>query len=140
MAEETPKPSTAPPFKYSKPSTGSFCFATIPVSDAARAQAFYSAVFGWTFWTPPGSSTTVFHTGGEVMGTLSIRSQLSSQLAPAGGITLYTLVDDVDATVKKVVESGGTVEKEKFVEGGHTEMALFRDTEGNTGGILHWLF
>jgi predicted enzyme related to lactoylglutathione lyase len=55
------------------------------------------------------------------------------------GITLYILVDNIDATLEKVVEAGGTVEKAKFEEGGHTEMALFKDTEGNLGGVLHWL-
>jgi predicted enzyme related to lactoylglutathione lyase len=142
MAEATPKPSnssTTPPFKYQKPSAGCFCFVTIPVSDASRAQAFYSAVFEWTFWSPTGSSPVIFHTGGEVMGTLSIRSEPESQPASSAGVTLYTLVDNVDATVKKIIDAGGSIEKEKFVEGGHTEMALFRDTEGNLGGVLHWL-
>jgi predicted enzyme related to lactoylglutathione lyase len=143
MAEATPKPSnssTSPPFKYQKPSAGSFCFATIPVSNTSRAQAFYSAVFEWTFWSPDGSSPVIFHTGGEVMGRLSLHSATESQPASSAGVTLYTLVDDVDATVKKVIEAGGSIEQDKFVEGGHTEMALFRDTEGNLGGILHWLF
>jgi uncharacterized protein len=41
-------------------------------------------------------------------------------------------------TLKKVVEAGGKVVKEPSIEGGHTEFALYRDTEGNTGGLLKW--
>ena len=140
MAEEASVPSISPatpPFKPKRPPTNSFCFASIPVADSSRAQSFYKAVFTWTFWTPPGASVTVFHTGGEIMGSFSTRAK---DYAPAaGGITLYTMVEDVDLTLQKIVEAGGTVEKDKFIEGGHTEMALYRDTEGNLGGILHWL-
>lgn len=57
----------------------------------------------------------------------------------AGGVVNYILVDDVDATLQKVVEAGGKIERERWVEGGHTELARFWDPEGNLGGVLKWL-
>jgi predicted enzyme related to lactoylglutathione lyase len=133
----TPATSTSPPFKYQKPASNCACFVTIPVTEVPRAQKFYSSVFEWNFWTAPGSSVTIFHTGGDLMGRLSHREE--SQINSGSGITLYILVEDIDVTLKKVVEAGGSVEKSKFEEGGHTEMALFRDTEGNLSGVLRWL-
>lgn len=57
----------------------------------------------------------------------------------AGGVVNHILVADVAATLQKVVEAGGAVEKERWVEGGHTELGRFWDTEGNLGGVLKWL-
>ncbi|KAF2434913.1 hypothetical protein EJ08DRAFT_646352 [Tothia fuscella] len=142
MAESTSNPSnqstTTPPFQYKKPATNCVCFITIPVTNHSRAQRFYASVFDWKFWTAPGSDATIFHTGGELMGRLFVREE-SEVTTSAAGVTLYVLVDDVDKSLRKVFEAGGSVEKEKFTEGGHTEMGLFRDTEGNLGGVLKWL-
>lgn len=55
------------------------------------------------------------------------------------GITIYILVEDVEDTLKKVVTAGGKVKMEKTVEGGHTEMGRFWDTEGTVIGVLRWL-
>ncbi len=56
------------------------------------------------------------------------------------GITIYIMVEDVDACLAKAKDAGGVVTMEKFVEGGHTELGRFRDCEGNEVGVLRWLF
>jgi uncharacterized protein len=56
-----------------------------------------------------------------------------------GAILLYMRVEGVEETLEKAKSSGGEVVKEKWVEGGHTEMGEFRDTEGNLVGVLKWL-
>lgn len=56
-----------------------------------------------------------------------------------GGILLYMRAENVEETLEKVKGAGGEVVKEKWVEGGHTELGEFRDTEGNLVGVLKWL-
>jgi predicted enzyme related to lactoylglutathione lyase len=57
----------------------------------------------------------------------------------AGGVVNFILVTDVAATLERVKEAGGEVERERWVEGGHTELGRYWDSEGNLGGVLKWL-
>ncbi|EON69623.1 hypothetical protein W97_08883 [Coniosporium apollinis CBS 100218] len=146
----SPTPAASLP-NYTPPSPNSICFTTIPVHSLPRAQTFYTTVFAWTFrpTLPPSSTTTtsplptlaVFHTAGDVMGALSVVAEdvKIGEDDSSKGMVNYILVDDVDATLMRVEEAGGTVEREKWVEGGHTELGLWRDTEGNLGGVLRWV-
>jgi predicted enzyme related to lactoylglutathione lyase len=54
-------------------------------------------------------------------------------------MVLYMKVESVEETLDKAKSAEGEVVKEKWVEGGHTEMGEFRDTEGNLVGVLKWL-
>jgi predicted enzyme related to lactoylglutathione lyase len=50
----------------------------------------------------------------------------------------YIVVSDVDETLKKAIENGGKVTRDKFTEGDHTELAEF-EFEGVVHGVLRWL-
>lgn len=69
------------------------------------------------------------------------RTEKEGGKAGAGGkgITIYLMVEDVDACLAKAKDVGGVVTMEKFVEGGHTELGRFGDCEGNEVGVLRWL-
>lgn len=122
-----------------------------------RAKTFYSTLFSnWVFFSPPGAPKSIapFNIpGSPVMGALVLSSSDGQDKAGEGqdgegrkegegkkGITTYFLVEDVDKTLGAVGGAGGVVVVEKFVEGGHTEMGRFRDSEGNEVGVLKWLF
>jgi uncharacterized protein len=145
MSESNNVSSARPPVKYNPPPANSIAYATIPVKDPKRAQAFYEKVFNWKFWTAPGSSITVFFTGGDIMGTLSVVDAVDSNTSQGvdeverQAITLYVRVDNVDETLNTILASGGEVVKSKWTEANHTELARYKDTEGNVGGILKWL-
>ncbi len=77
---------------------GGLFYFTLPVADLGRAQAFFGAVLGWRFDDP----------GNGHVGNIS---------APPGGLEptseptpprLWFVVDDIDAAVARVRESGGT--------------------------------
>lgn len=129
--------------KFVPPPPNSFAFTSIPVLDLQRAQAFYSAVFSWTFQPQTSPNQLIFFTPSSIMGALSLVSApngLTTEAAPrAGGVVNHILVQDVEATLQKVAVAGGKVVKEKWVEGAHTELGQFCDTEGNLGGVLKWL-
>jgi uncharacterized protein len=122
---------------YEQPADNCVAFMRIAVSDIARAQEFYSKVFGWIFQEQPYKPTIViFKTGGQVMGSLHVRDGADRS---RDAVLNYIKVADVAETLKKVAEAGGQVVTEKWTEGNHTDMGEFEDTEGNCWGLLHWL-
>ena len=74
----------------------------IGAADADRAQSFYSGVFGWQIGPPmsPEMDYRMFQTGENEGG--AIRASETRQL------TVYLDTDDIDATLAKVSEHGGT--------------------------------
>jgi len=124
---------------YKPPGDNCFAFTVIHVSDLDRAQKFFTDVFGWKFRTP---GPRIFMTGGDVMGTLSLKPvpAAGEDRKPHGhGAVNYIKVQNIDDSIAKLVEAGGKVVKAKWTEGNHTELAEFEDTEGNLHGLLHWL-
>ncbi|WP_224249806.1 VOC family protein [Hyalangium gracile] len=80
-------------------------------TDAAKARAFYGALFGWTFEDAPhlsGSSYTLINAGGKQIGGL-MQFQ-AGQRAPSFWLS-YVSVPDVDATARLATELGGRLAK-----------------------------
>ncbi|KAH8648338.1 Glyoxalase/Bleomycin resistance protein/Dihydroxybiphenyl dioxygenase [Tricladium varicosporioides] len=127
------------------PAINSPAWFRIPASDVARAQAFYAAVFGWHFlMSNPGYPSSKFMAftipGSSMMGGIAVdEDTVETRGARGGAVMIYLKVEDVGKALEKVVESGGKVAQESHIEGGHTELGSFRDTEGNLIGILRWL-
>ncbi|KAH6665158.1 Glyoxalase/Bleomycin resistance protein/Dihydroxybiphenyl dioxygenase [Halenospora varia] len=140
-SEATPEPTP----KRIPPAINSPAWFRIPASDVARAQAFYSTIFGWNFSMPnpayPSNKFMAFTIpGAGMMGGIALdEDTVETRLARGGGVMIYLKVEDVGKTLEKVVENGGKVAQERIIEGGHTELASFRDTEGNLMGVLRWL-
>lgn len=85
----------------------------IPVADLDVAQAFYSAVFGWTF-VPFGEGFLGVMNGSDLVGGLF----LSPDTATAAGIRLYVNVPDIEDTLEKAVAAGGAVRSPRLEVGG----------------------
>ena len=103
---------------------GTPCWVDVAVDDLAAASTFYSALFGWeTQEGPP-------ETGGYTMCLLNGRPAAAISPKQAGDTTpsawsTYLAVDDLDATVAKAKQAGGTFMMETM----HV-MALGRMTFG----------
>ena len=79
---------------------------------------------------PPGERHQVGclaeYAGPTVRDFRGLADQLGSE-----GLTIYFATDDMDATLDKVREAGGTVENEKMPVPGMGWFAPIKDTEGN---------
>jgi predicted enzyme related to lactoylglutathione lyase len=53
----------------------------------------------------------------------------------AGHVTGYVTVDDIDATLAKAVDLGGSVIMPKFSPDGNAQLALVADPEGHVLGL-----
>ena len=110
---------------------GEFSHIEFPANDTARAQSFYSNVFGWSFEKMDGIDDYFLYTAGP--GDLGGGIGLRGASAPAG-VRNYLAVDDVDATLAKVTANGGTLVVPK-TDIGVGWYAAVKDTEGNELGL-----
>ncbi len=111
----------------------------IHADDCARAKQFYGRVFGWTFepWGPP-EFWRVHTTPDGIHGALQKRR---APVTGAGmiGFECTIAVEDVAATVAKIVAEGGEITMPAFEIEGVGTLAMFRDTEGNVVGAMQYV-
>ena len=111
-------------------------YTTLPVTDPARARAFYAEKLGLRPTEPDGD---FYECGG---GTRFVISLMGSK---TGGHTqMGFLVDDIEATVKELRSKGVVFEDYDFpslktvagiADRGDMKVAWFKDSEGNMLGI-----
>jgi len=107
------------------------CHAEFPCDDIARAQKFYGDLFGWTF----NSFTDEYSLFDTHDPTYNLKGGFYKRKTPDEKLThafLSIVVADINKTLDKIKEKGGSVHKEKFEIGpGIGSSAHFVDTEGN---------
>ena len=109
-------------------------FFELGVADPERGRAFYGALFGWSFDPGPSGRGFSIATGGLPGGMHGGDAGASPYL--------FFRVDDLDATVARLRELGGTVE-DIGEEGAEAEESvarfgrfkLCRDDQGSTFGL-----
>ena len=110
---------------------GKICYVEIPATDVEASARFYESVFGWTT-RRRGDGELAFDDGvGEVSG-----AWVTGRKAYAGGpgVLVHIMVDDAAATVRAVVEHGGTIAQPIDPDASEI-VAHFRDPAGNLFGI-----
>lgn len=115
---------------------GTPCWYELSTTDLDSAEAFYTAVLGWTF-ADSGMEGFTYHlasAGGDlVAGTMTTPPQ-------AGGVPphwlIYFAVDDADATAAAVNAAGGRTHAEPADIPGTGRFAVLADPQGAAFGIL----
>jgi predicted enzyme related to lactoylglutathione lyase len=112
----------------------------VPFDDGNRARNFYKEIFGWQVMEMPEMNYTMVGTGpsgdngptepGYINGGMTAKDTL-----PSSGPVVTIGVDDIDATLIKIEETGGARLGEKVPVGEMGFAAYFRDTEGNVLGL-----
>ncbi len=110
---------------------GDITHVEIPVSDNARATAFYGAVFGWDIAEAPGfEGFPMWQAPNKISGGgLVARAEASD--SPLS----YVEVDSIDDAVATVVELGGSVVKGKAPISETSWWAIVLDPDGNRLGL-----
>src|SRR5579884_1030617 len=109
---------------------GKICYLEIPATDIARSAEFYSRVFGWKI-RRRGDGSTAFDDGvGQVSGTWLPGREPHA----GGGLAVYIMVDDINASMEAIRQAGGEV-----IQGVGAHLpeitATFRDPGGNVFGL-----
>ena len=96
----------------------------IHVKDGAKAQAFWGGVFGWQFGDPmPGMDYRMAQIDDKSGAAIAAGDNAKSHP------NVYLNVDDIDASVAKVRELGGSAD-DKMPVPGHGWFAAAKDPEG----------
>ncbi|MDO5696772.1 MAG: VOC family protein [Dermatophilus congolensis] len=103
----------------------------IPVNDHAKASEFYSTLFGWQIFAPPGfEDYPMWQAPNKISGGgLAPRSEGFTQ--PRS----YVEVDSIEDTLALVEANGGTVVMGKTSISETSWFAFFNDPDGNTIGL-----
>lgn len=112
-----------------QPKHGKICYLEIPATDVAASSAFYSRAFGWTLRQRGDGATAFDDTTGEVSG-----AWVTGREPHSPGVMIYIMVDDAEAMVKKLQESGAEIVQPIGGDPGELT-ARFRDPGGNIFGI-----
>ena len=110
----------------------------IYVKDMERAKKFYSDAFGWTFEDYSEYAGIPYFgviTGEEnepgINGALMLQEESNNGNAGPRGYIITMGVEDYDATEKKILDSGGTVQLAKYALPEMAWQGYYSDTEGN---------
>ncbi len=102
-------------------------------TDLDASEAFYAAVFGWTAERATGSDGRAYSIqrldGKLIGGIYELDERMRSMNVPPHWGT-YVEVDDLDATLKRVTEEGGSVLGEPIDEPDVGKIAIIQDTVG----------
>lgn len=112
---------------------GGVSYLHIPSPNPPLTAAFYGAVFDWRIRDPESESPAFQDGTGHVIGHFVDEQPVAGD----AGVRAYVYVEDVPATIERILASGGDVVKAPFAEGDLT-VAIFRDPAGNVLGV--WQF
>ena len=101
-------------------------------ADPAKARQFYTDVMGWKMNYMPENDYTFVDTDA---GGAGIGGGIGPLRGPRPFVTMYIVVPDIDAVLKKAVKSGGAVVFPATKVGPTTTIGLFSDPDGNVIGL-----
>jgi uncharacterized protein len=114
VAAQAPAPAGAP-----------VVFFSIFGGEGSTLQQFYAQIFGWSIIGAAGDLTT------------AVLSPLPASIGKGQSETIvYVGVEDITATLAKVVERGGTVRYPRFEVPGRVVLGVFKDPAGNSVGLV----
>jgi predicted enzyme related to lactoylglutathione lyase len=117
------------------------CFFEIPATDLARAMTFYQHAFGFDFTreTIHDSEMAFLPFDAAASGISGALVRGASYVPSQHGSLIYLGVADIDATLARVVEQGGSILFPKTLAGEYGLVAEFKDSEGNRIGLFQSL-
>ena len=119
------------------PGHGEFTWSEIATTDLEKAKPFYENVFGWTFNKSENTGDEMeyfeFSSSGDTEpdgGFYQMTPELFGGEMPPAHIALYVAVDDIDASLAKTTELGGTVVFGPYDIPGTGRMGVLADPTG----------
>jgi predicted enzyme related to lactoylglutathione lyase len=104
-------------------------------NNAEQLQEFYTKLFGWSVNANNPMHYGLVNTGSTKGAQGGIGQNDPNQPAPPA-VTFYAEVTDLQDTLNKAVSLGGTIVMPPMEIPNMVTMAMFRDPDGNTIGIV----
>ncbi|MEP6467853.1 MAG: VOC family protein [Parafilimonas sp.] len=112
-------------------SNGKICYVEIPCFDINTSANFYKEVFKWNIRTRKDGSTAFDDTVNEVSGAFKLYRKPAAEV----GILIYIMVDNIEATLKLVINNGGKIAMPVGMDLPEIT-ARFSDPAGNIFGLF----
>ena len=112
---------------------GTPCWIDLSTTDQDGAKAFYSELFGWNYQVVPmgdGQVYSIAQLDGSDAGAIFTQVAQEAEAGVPPHWKVYLAVDDIDATVSKVSDLGGTVIVDEFDEDESGRMVMVQDPTG----------
>ncbi|HEV8282783.1 MAG TPA: VOC family protein [Chitinophagaceae bacterium] len=109
---------------------GKICYIEMPASDIARSASFYKTVFNWNIRQRGDGATAFDDTVGQVSGAWVLNRKPMTEV----GLLFYTMVDNIEAAIEKVVSNGGKIIQPVGMDAPEIT-ARFTDPAGNIIGL-----
>lgn len=110
---------------------GKICYIELPSKDVQQSADFYRNVFGWNIRINKEGNVSFDDAVNEVSGTWRTDRPSVTEL----GTLVHIMVDDIETTIKKVTENGGTIVQPVGMEAPEIT-ARFSDPSGNVLGLF----
>lgn len=115
---------------------GSVCWSELATTDVAKASAFYSGLFGWSWKeSSAGMHYTEFSNGGQMIGGMMPMDGPQWQGIPPHW-TIYFAVDDCDAMAEKAQRLGGKLHVPPTDIPNAGRFAVIQDPQGAVFSII----
>jgi predicted enzyme related to lactoylglutathione lyase len=109
---------------------GKICYLELPSRNVDESSAFYHEVFDWRLRRRSDGSVSFDDGVNEVSGTWRTDRKPTTEI----GLLLHIMVDDIEVTIQKIVEHGGTIVQPVGMDAPEIT-AWFRDLSGNVLGL-----
>ena len=110
---------------------GKICYLELPSKDIEESAQFYKAVFGWHIRRRSDGHWAFDDIVNEVSGTWRTDRVPASEL----GLLVHIMVDDIEVSMKAVIDNGGTIVQPVGMEAPEIT-ARFKDPSGNILGLF----
>jgi len=112
----------------------------VPFDDGDRARSFYKEAFGWQLMEMPEMGYTIAMSGpsndsGPTESGFINGGMLSREQAATSGTVLVVDVEDIEKSLAKIGDLGGSTVVGKTPVGDMGFAAYFKDSEGNVIGL-----
>ena len=109
---------------------GKICYIEMPAVNVKQSAAFYKEVFGWNVRQRGDGATAFDDTVGEVSGAWVLNRKPMTEV----GLLFYIMVDNIDASIQKVIANGGEIIQPVGMDAPEIT-ARFTDPAGNIIGL-----
>jgi uncharacterized protein len=110
------------------------CHVEFDCTDLDRSQAFYTALFGWTFREFMGGEMRIFGVGDSHIGGLSKKASVTPGRSPS----VWFQVEDLDRLIAAAESHGCGILEPKHPLPGVGFSACVADPDGNPVGLVHY--
>jgi predicted enzyme related to lactoylglutathione lyase len=109
---------------------GKICYLELPSRDINESSSFCQTVFDWKVRQRDDGSVAFDDGVGEVSGTWRTDRRPATEV----GLMIHIMVDDIEVTIQKIIEHGGTMVQPVGMDAPEIT-AWFRDLSGNVLGL-----